>query len=132
MTEEEQKELNKRLTLAAISDSADEIRACIAAGADVNYNDGIMMPLHYALDCKRKAECIRALIEAGADINAPDYKGYTPFQQAVRDLNLSAARLLMEAGCNTQFEFTPENLRKMQASLEFRIDVAREDEEYED
>ena len=71
-------------------------------GADPNEPDKTDNALHWALFRNRSAEHIAALIAHGADINTPSKDGLTPYRLALRHGNRAAAKLIDEAGGNTQ------------------------------
>ncbi len=62
--------------------TAEQVRACLAAGADVGARTELgMTPLHWAAG-SGTPEAIRALLDAGADAAAKTERGSTPFDVA--------------------------------------------------
>ena len=88
------------LSVASEEGSAEDVRALIAAGADVNKASICEMgftPLHIAAD--RGSEPIaRALIAAGADVNKANKFTVTPIRMAAQNGHEVVIRALIAAG----------------------------------
>jgi len=79
------------------------VRELIAAGADVNYDDGAGFPSLIATisaDRADKHEILGLLLRAGADRNQRGINDGTPLYHAVRRRDLESLRLLLEAGAD--------------------------------
>ena len=74
------------------------IAAAIAAGADVNESDGLVIPL-YLSAIRGNAEAVKLLIERGADVNLPTEFGM-PLHGAATTGCLDCVKLLVEAGAD--------------------------------
>ena len=97
------------LTYAIGSDNAQNVRAMIEAGADVNrqikgtarangrFIDVYQYPLHDAVD-GHSIEILKLLLDAGAYVNARNSWGSTPLLTAQRCGNIEAARILEARG----------------------------------
>ena len=81
---------------AAEQGNIEAVKQHLAAGTDVNENDGIQTPLHYA----NSKEIAKLLIANGADVNAKDKTGSPPLYWAVRKGRKEIAQLLIEAGAD--------------------------------
>ena len=81
-------------------ESADHIRALLAAGADANADDGCgSTALHLAVERNAPA-IVRLLIERGARLNTLNAHGWTPLYCAAEESRVECARLLLEAGAD--------------------------------
>jgi ankyrin repeat protein len=87
------------------------IRALLEIGADANPTDhAVFPPLIAALSCSRSqpgsparpdvADIISLLLASGADPNQRGLNDYTALHMAVAERNVSAVRLLLEAGAD--------------------------------
>jgi ankyrin len=76
------------------------VKALIAAGADVNYQNDDMMG-YTALGLATDTAMMKVLISAGAGINHPDKKtGYTPLMNALNGNNIDLAGFLIRQGAD--------------------------------
>ncbi|MDE2730859.1 MAG: ankyrin repeat domain-containing protein [Bacteroidota bacterium] len=82
--------------------TAEEIRRCLMAGADLNARFGPgETPLHRAASWGRDALVIALLAEAGADVNARNSSGMTPLHVAAAPYGRPAiVRALVAAGAD--------------------------------
>ncbi|HYP52429.1 MAG TPA: ankyrin repeat domain-containing protein [Pyrinomonadaceae bacterium] len=96
-----QRPAGSQLTRAAERGDAAELRALIAAGADVNERDNGYTPLMFAAR-SGSDEAVRVLLDAGADPNARacDSNGWTPLIHAIHKRRREAARALVERGAD--------------------------------
>ena len=84
------------------------IELLIAAGADVNADEGTgLTPLHSAANHGRK-EIAKLLIAAGADVNAKDVLDVTPLDYAISRKHPETAALLRKHGAKTGEELKAE------------------------
>jgi len=91
------------VALAARTGKDELVRELISLGADVNYHDGTMAPIHMAL----RASTAQLLIDAGAEVNAGWQsagidlaKGTTALHTAASGNNVELVRVLLSAGAN--------------------------------
>jgi len=98
---------SSKLHQAAWIGNLDDLRAEIAAGADVNARErtGDRTPLHFAAYSGKNGgepstELVQALLEAGADVNAVDSGGSTPLAEAMPNGNVEIAKILLAAGAD--------------------------------
>jgi ankyrin repeat protein len=98
------------MIMSSRKDSANDLAALIAAGADVNirYRHG-NTPLHFASWSSSTKTC-ELLIAAGADVNAQNDNGKTPLHSACWRDNLHVVELLLNAGADFLIEDTGGNL----------------------
>lgn len=76
------------------------VKALIAAGEDVNYQNDDMMG-YTALGLASDTAMMKVLISAGADINHPDKRtGYTPLMNALNSNNKDVAGFLIRQGAD--------------------------------
>ena len=101
MPEEEETTLNDELIAALYHDeSADCIRALLAAGADANADDGCgSTALHLAVE-RNEPAILQLLIESGARLNTLNEHGWTPLHCAAEEGWEDCARLLLAAGAD--------------------------------
>ena len=92
------------------SASAELVRACLQAGADVSavVEDGHTILHRATIWADGKVTAL--LLEAGADVDARDDDGVTPLRLAAENNNLAAVATLLEAGSdvNARHDFTGE------------------------
>lgn len=92
------------LHLSAAAGKVVDIRALVAAGANVNAptRGGRLTPLHVAIWKRAGLATVRALIAAEADVNATDWFGQTALHRAARDSRTEAAvvEALLAAGAD--------------------------------
>ncbi|WP_010662668.1 ankyrin repeat domain-containing protein [Marinilabilia salmonicolor] len=82
----------------------DAVKALIAAGADVNYQQDDMMG-YTALGLAKDTVMMKVLISAGADINHQDTRtGYTPLMNALNGQNISVAGFLIRQGADVKIK----------------------------
>ena len=102
MPEEEQNSLNYELISALYhGESADCIRALLAAGADANAGDGYSAALHLAVERNAPA-IVQLLIESGARLNTLNEHGWTPLRCAAEEGLEECARLLLAAAADAR------------------------------
>jgi Ankyrin repeats (3 copies) len=92
-----------RLSLGDASRVGDvaQVKALIAAGADLNARDAqARTPLLQAVEAGRGV-VVTLLLKAGADVDASDNNGLTPLIAATRLANEDLARSLLDAGADT-------------------------------
>ena len=76
------------------------VKALIAAGTDVNYQNDDMMG-YTALGLTKDIEMMKVLISAGADINHKDkMTGYTHLMNALNSCNTKVAKFLIDKGAD--------------------------------
>ena len=80
----------------------DEIKQCLADGANVNIRRQGFTPLHGAILFRCDPEIVTTLIEAGAQINAQTDNGETPLYCAAFENQPESAGLLLEAGAQIE------------------------------
>lgn len=101
MPKEEQIELNDELIAALYNEeSIDRIRALLAAGANVNADDGADHTALFLAVERNKPDIVRLLIKSGAQLNIPNEYGWTPLQYAAVNNFSECACLLVEAGAD--------------------------------
>ena len=92
------------LHLSAAAGKVVDIRALVAAGANVNAptRGGRLTPLHVAIWKRAGLATVRALISAEADVNATDWFGQTALHRAARDSRADPAvvEALLAAGAD--------------------------------
>ena len=92
------------LHLSAAAGKVVDIRALVAAGANVNAptRGGRLTPLHVAIWKRAGLATVRALISAEVDVNAADWFGQTALHRAARDSRTEAAvvEALLAAGAD--------------------------------
>lgn len=91
------------VALASRTGKDELVRELISRGADVNYHDGTLAPIHMAMN----ASTAQMLIDAGADVNIGWQsagidlaKGTTALHTAASSNNVELARVLLSAGAN--------------------------------
>jgi len=102
---------------AAVSVSLcpDCVSVLLAAGADINLQNGAgITALMRAADNDR-AECATALLKAGALIDLADSKGRTALFHAVRARSANVCEVLIQAGANVNFEDSRQDTPSMEA-----------------
>jgi len=81
-----------------------EVVAALAAGAEIEAQDGLKQTaLHWAAG-RGHLEATQALLAAGADTEAKDLGGSTPLHHASWNGHLTTVRALLEAGANHSAE----------------------------
>ncbi|XP_047101226.1 FYVE zinc finger domain protein UPA1-like [Schistocerca piceifrons] len=95
------KERGRRLVQAAVEGAVGELRALIAAGADVEARGGWWgwTALHCAAD-RGDVEAARLLVGAGAAVDARDDDGWTPLHMAALNGRAEVAAELLVAGAD--------------------------------
>ncbi|XP_049944338.1 ankyrin repeat domain-containing protein 65-like [Schistocerca serialis cubense] len=93
-------ERGRKLVQAAEEGEVGELRALIAAGANVGTRGQWgWTALHWAAD-RGDAEAARLLVEAGAAVDARDVSGYTPLHYASVHGRAEVAAQLLDAGAD--------------------------------
>ncbi|XP_047100878.1 BTB/POZ and MATH domain-containing protein 4-like [Schistocerca piceifrons] len=94
-------ERGRRLREAAEEGVVEEVRALLAAGADVGAKDGEFggTALHWAAG-RGDAAVVRLLLSAASDPNARDHWGETPLHVAALNGHAEAAAALLQAGAD--------------------------------
>jgi len=82
------------------SASAELVRACLQAGADVNALVGHGHTILHRAAMWADGAVIALLLQAGADVNARDDDDETPLHLAAENSNLAAVTILLEAGAD--------------------------------
>ncbi|XP_046983107.1 ankyrin repeat domain-containing protein 65-like [Schistocerca americana] len=95
------KERGRRLVLAAEQGAVEELRALIAAGADVRaWDEWGCTALHWAA-WRGDVEAARLLVGAGAAVDARDsFIGWTPLHHAAHNGHAEVADALLDAGAD--------------------------------
>ncbi|TQR31423.1 ankyrin repeat domain-containing protein [Brevibacillus brevis] len=101
-SQEEVKELNKKLLFAAAEGKTDEVKASLAAGAEINAQDDRGRTAAMAATHGNHEETVKVLIEAGADINIQDDRQDNPFLYAGAEGYLEILKLVIDAGPDTK------------------------------
>lgn len=79
------------------------VRALVAAGADVNANDGAKQCTALHMAARRgHTEIAQALLDRGAQVDARDSLGDTPLRRAVNCGKVDVARLLLDRGADAR------------------------------
>ncbi|WP_277879694.1 ankyrin repeat domain-containing protein [Coleofasciculus sp. FACHB-501] len=96
--------MNDIALIQAVSDgNAEQVRALIQAGADVNHRMNSTVLCNASLE--GHYEIVRMLIEAGADVNKRDSEGdFNPLLRAAYAGHLEIVRTLVEAGADVNAE----------------------------
>ncbi|XP_046983414.1 BRCA1-associated RING domain protein 1-like [Schistocerca americana] len=94
-------ERDRRLVQAAEQGAVGELRALIAAGADVGARGGQWgwTALHWAAS-RGDVEVVRLLLEAGAAVDARDKDGWTPLHCAAAYRQAEVVAALLDAGAD--------------------------------
>ncbi|XP_049944395.1 ankyrin repeat domain-containing protein 65-like [Schistocerca serialis cubense] len=94
-------ERGRRLIEAAKEGAVEEVRALLAAGADVGARDEEFgeTALHWAA-WRGHAAVVRLLLSAASDHNARDQGGQTPLHWAAQSGHAEAAAALLQAGAD--------------------------------
>ncbi|GHT80567.1 hypothetical protein FACS1894130_11930 [Spirochaetia bacterium] len=88
------------IVLCANDGTAQEIRAAVKAGANVNAATYYgMTPLMYAV-INHNAEVVRILLDAGAKVNAADDTGATPLMMVASSGDVDLIQILLDAGAD--------------------------------
>lgn len=95
------------LHYAAVDQKLDDVKALIAAGAEIDVREewGQHTPLMFACQHDTNIDVIKALVEAGADVNLTTSTGETPLFIAATNYGLSGSgadiiRYLLEHGAD--------------------------------
>ncbi|MFI8715635.1 ankyrin repeat domain-containing protein [Brevibacillus brevis] len=102
LSQEEVKELNKKLLFAAAEGKTEEVKAILAAGAEINVQDDRGRTAAMAATHGNHVETVKVLIEAGADINIQDDRQDNPFLYAGAEGYLEILKLVIDAGPDTK------------------------------
>lgn len=100
--QEEVKERNNKLLSAAAEGKTDEVKASLAAGAEINAQDDRGRTAVMAATHGNHVETVKVLIEAGADINIQDDRQDNPFLYAGAEGYLEILKLVIDAGPDTK------------------------------
>ena len=82
--------------------TAEDVSACLAAGADVVERKEGRTALHFAAWNSKDPLVIDALVAAGSELEARTYYSYTPLHLAVMNSGLAAIDALLEAGAELE------------------------------
>jgi len=93
----EKERWQKRLYKARERGDVDKMRAAIAAGADVNHNEGDLL---YMAAYSGFVEGVALLLDHGANPNAKISSGHSALMEAARDGNTRIAQLLLDKGAD--------------------------------
>ncbi|MFA4137587.1 MULTISPECIES: ankyrin repeat domain-containing protein [unclassified Brevibacillus] len=102
LSQEEVKGLNKKLLFAAAEGKTDEVKASLAAGAEINAQDDRGRTAAMAATHGNYVETVKVLIEAGADINIQDDRQDNPFLYAGAEGYLEILKLVIDADPDTK------------------------------
>lgn len=92
-------EASERLFLAVMTQDADEARAALSAGAQVNWRNGAhMTPLTVACAGVGPPALVELLLEHGADPSIHDASGWTPLMYASSGGQIALVDLLLKSG----------------------------------
>ncbi|XP_047101816.1 speckle-type POZ protein-like [Schistocerca piceifrons] len=93
-------ERGRRLMRAAEEGAVKEVRALLAAGADVGARDGGGWTALHCAALRGHAAVVRLLLSAASDPNARTQGGLTPLHWAAYNGNTEAAAALLQAGAD--------------------------------
>lgn len=100
--------VRRPLELAADRGDLAEVERLIAAGADIEGNDGTLSPLLQAASYEKNVAIVRVLLAAGANPNGKGKRAgmcwASPLGRATSSGNAAATRLLLEAGASINTE----------------------------
>ena len=93
--------LEEAMRQAARVGNADEVRRCLAAGADVDAGPGGVTALWLAA-WENQIGPMQALVDAGADIERSDANGFTPLIAGAYTGSVAAVQFLLQRGANAR------------------------------
>lgn len=99
---EREQAMNAELIRAAEQGDTPTVLRLLAAGADINSQDGAGRTPVMAATHGNQVETVRALIEAGADINLQDNRQDNPYLYAGAEGLLEILKLTIAAGADTR------------------------------
>ncbi|NTU30798.1 ankyrin repeat domain-containing protein [Brevibacillus sp. HB1.1] len=97
LSKEEIKAWNNKMLAAAAEGKTDEVKASLAAGAEINAQDDRGRTAAMAATHGNHVETVKVLIEAGADINIQDDRQDNPFLYAGAEGYLEILKLVIDA-----------------------------------
>ncbi|MEZ0225852.1 MAG: ankyrin repeat domain-containing protein [Alphaproteobacteria bacterium] len=96
----EKEKLQRRFHRARERGDAEQLRAAIAEGADIEDKGGSYYTALYRAVDSRQKECVAVLLENKADVNAKSSTGHTALIEAARDGSFDIAKMLIEHGAD--------------------------------
>jgi hypothetical protein len=105
LSKRDQEELNVELIETAREGTADDIRALVLSGADVNatIHNGVKTAMNQAV-AMGNIKTMRALHELGADVNGINSYGQTPMHWAANGNDTNLIRVLHGLGADVNFK----------------------------
>jgi ankyrin repeat protein len=89
-----------RLQRAIVENDDEKVRACLKAGADINFRGSLIFPpLHFALE-KDRHQIVITLLAAGADVNLQAANGQTPLHIAAAEGQETFVHALLRQGAD--------------------------------
>ncbi|XP_049843356.1 uncharacterized protein LOC126295129 [Schistocerca gregaria] len=133
-------EKGSRLIQAAEGGEMEELRALLAAGADVESMDGDRRTALQRAAFKGRVEAVRCLLESGAEVNTRNIRHNTPLHSAASAGHAAVVQVLMTASADANIRnlwgYTPlhwaaqeGHLQAATVLLEFGANVKARDDE---